>query len=468
MSSETLKNNFEKYSQVDFYVGLLRNKDVRVFNILAAKNDPGMIGISSFVNYIEVENSIDFAFRIGKINIKDCTDFRKNFSLTGNEILYLEYNNISSGLVGPQFHKKGFFRIIGMKESSDGMVGDDKSAKFKQRNLTIFLAEYPYFDILTFNRSKMTYSWDGGNDLLPPIGAKPISLIVNDLFTSTSSREKITNMGITFMSDPSSDILPWDWINYYSPSWSNLKNINFLKRLCTTLVGDYSYYYLNCEDNTIKFRSAYSEYLFLGRKLNKLELIPAELYNLLPMFDISPEDVSNTLIDVDYDFGNTIDATFGGFSGETNFSFDYLSGHVFSAHDYRLFKQLVSSNDLFYLNFNKFGDQHSNMSYSAFTSPKINNNIQKYNYAKRSFNSMVAHATTFVNNGRFLGQLAHIITPNMTKDNPNFIDPILGENWCVWGYRDIVVAQRGITRLTLKKDSTWVSNFGIGGLMLNI
>jgi hypothetical protein len=237
--------------------------------------------------------------------------------------------------------------------------------------------------------------------------------------------------------------------------------------MATTLVGGHSYYYLNCEGSSIKFKSIYQEFLSPLKLVNTIHFIPVETYNLTPMFDISPADSANVLLDVSFRMGNTINAMFNGLSGSTDFSFDYLSGHIFNATDYRFFKQFTTSNDLFYINFEKFGNQDGKMSYSPFTDSNIVQNLRKYEFSKKSFDSMVCEATTFISNGRYIGQTAHIAIPTATDSSPNaLIDPILGEGWCIWGYKDIISNQRGICKLTLKKDSTWVPYFGLFGSML--
>jgi hypothetical protein len=463
---DKFQESFEKITQAWFYVGVTRFKDVRLFNYQISSVSPNLVGISSFVDFIEIENSVDLAFRVGRIGVIDSIDLRKTMPLMGNEVLYIEYNNLQAATATVATKKSGFFRVMSIEENTDSQQRN-KSVGFTSRYLILTIAEFPYVDMLTFNTSNKSYAWDGGTIALPPMGPKPIASLVSDMFTDPTNREITTTMGISYFGFPTSDILPWNWINYYSPNWSKIKNINYLKRMATTLIGGHSYYYINCEGSSIKFKSIYQEFLSPLKTLNKIHFIPVETYNMMPTFDIAPLDSANVLMDVSFKMGNVIGAMFNGFSGSTDFSFDYLSGHTFTATDYRSFKMKTSSNDLFYINFQKFGNQDGKMSYSAFNAPIITDNVRKYEYAKKSFNSMVCEATTFISNGRYLGQCAHIVMPSAsTNTSNNLVDPIMGENWCIWGYKDIISNQRGICKLTLKKDSTFVPYYGLLGSML--
>jgi hypothetical protein len=313
MSKATFNEKFDKLSSCNFYVGVTRTKDVRLFNYAVSKNNPNMVGITSCIDYIEIENSVDFSFRIGKVGIKDYTDLRKSNILLGHEILYIEYDNMKNGPNTNIFRKYGFFRVIGMEESVDS---DDQgpSAKQQSRYLTLTIAEFPYVDILTFNKFNKTYVWDGGSIIAPPVGVKPLSVLVSDFFTSPTNPININQMGISYFGFPTSDISPFDMINYYSPNWSILKNINFLKRFATSLLGNHSYYYLNCEGSKINFTSIYASFLSPLNLANKVEFVNFELANQVPYFDITPSDASNVLMDATFKLSNYTDAMFGGLS----------------------------------------------------------------------------------------------------------------------------------------------------------
>lgn len=466
MADSKFKALFDDITQAAFYVGIFRQKDIRLFNFFAAQDPTGMVGISNLVNYIEIENSIDFSFRVGRIGLRDNIDARKILPLVGNEILYIDYNNGLEYKSSVQFKKSGFFRIMSV-EDNPTFQQKNSGMKDKDRELVLTIAEYPYVDILTFTKSHKTYPWGGGNIFFKPFGAKPISLIVQDMFTDVLDQNSITKMGLTLFSFPTADVLPWNWINYYSPSWSKLKNINFLKQYATSLVGGHSYYYLNCEANKVVFSSVYMEFLSPLRLFQTVTFTPNQDANTFP-FNIEPSNVANILMDVKYKLGNGLGALYGGYAGETTSLFDYYSGHVFSAYDYRLFKLLTSSNDLFYINYQKLGNQESSMSQSSFTEPFLIENFKKYQFAKRSFNSMICEATTFISASRYLGQTANIQIDSIGAASNDIIDPIFGENWCIWGYKDIISNGRGITKLTLKKDSTYVPFFGVFGEMFNL
>ena len=466
MPNNDFSNNFERYTQCYSYVGVFRNKDSTKFDYSEASQGKFLTGITSFVEYIEIENSIDMAFRVGKIGINDIADVRKVLPLMGNEIIYIEYNNVITAQATVSTNKKGFFRIMGIEESKDDF-NSSRSSKTTSRHLTLFLAEFPYVDILTFNGYNKSYTWGAGTASKAPGGTASISRIVNDMFTDSMTRNNINNNGISLYIQPTSDVTPQDRFNYYSPNWSILKNINFLKRFALSRNGNYSYYYLNCEQDKITFQSAYTNYLDkINRNKNRIEFVPLEISSLIPFYDISPADATNTLMDVNFKYGNAIDGMFSGFSGETFFSFDYYNGHKFDAYDYRLFKQETPSNDKYFINYQKFGDQSNKMSYSPFTVGSLNQNLKKYEYSKKSFNSMICEATAFVNNSRYLGQSANIVLPPSSQTTKNLIDPILGANWCIWGYKDVISANTGICKITLKKDSTDIPYSGMAETML--
>jgi hypothetical protein len=465
MSKEDFANNFEKLTQAQFYVGMFRLKDLSTqFNYQFYSQYPNLVGISNIVNYIEIENSVDLSFRVGRIGIRDNIDARKILPLMGNEIFYIEYNNQIEAGATVALTKSGFFRIMSMEDNTTSQQ-NNQSMRFVDRQLTFTIAEFPYVDILTFNSYKKSYSWNGGTLLTPPIGAKPISEIVRDIFIDPLDKFNTLKMGLDLTIMPTSDIQPTEWMNYYSPNWSKLKNINFLTRFATSLKDGYTGYYLNCEGPSIKYMSVYEDYLSLLRENNSIDLVPVDQMNLFP-FDISPTNAANVLMDVRYKLGNVAGALFNGYSGETFFTFDYLSGHTFSGHDYRTFRQTSSSNESFYVNYQRFGNQNSSMAYSPF-SPALNKKMKDYEYAQKSFNSMMCEATTFITNSRFVGQAVNIFVSPSTPFLKNINDPLFGDGWCVWGYKDIISNQRGICKLLLKKDSTKVPSI-LGTTMLNI
>jgi hypothetical protein len=469
MTEIKFTENFEKITQTYHYVGITRSKDVRLFNFQASEESiaTSMVGISNIVNYFEIENSVDQAFRVGRISIKDNIDARYILPLIGNEIIYIEYNAITEAKSSLALVKKGFFRVMSIENTTDSQL-KSSGLVFTDRELIFTIAEYPYVDLLTFNSYNKTYKWNGGSDVLPPQGATSIGGLVSDMFNDPTTRETITTMGITYNGMPTADRLPESWLNYYSPNWSKLKNINFLKRFAVSLIGRYPYYYLNCESDKITFKSIYYEFLNdQTRVLNSIDLIPID-YMGLSSTDMAPPNIANVLMDVNYKIGNGLSALFSGYSGSTNFSFDYLSGHVFSVYDYRRFRKSITSSESFYINFQNHGHGHLKMDYSPFTDPLLNDNLQIYDFAKKSFNSMICEATTFITKARYLGQVVNIATPNAGSLNTTKLDPVYGKNWCIWGYKDIVCAQRGICKLTLKKDTTNIKDGGLYGSMIAI
>jgi hypothetical protein len=456
---------FDEATQAFFYVGVCRNFDIRTFNVLTTAPVETLVGITNIVDYIEIENSVDFSFRVGRIGIRDNIDARKVLPLIGNELLYIEYNSAREANSTIAVNKKGYFKVMNIEDNST-LQQKNQGNRHIDRHLTLTIAEYPYVDILTFNYSHKTFAWGGGSVAIKPFGSKPISLLVNDFLTEQTDPRSLTKMGINVFSLPTSDVLPWYWMNYYSPNWSKIKNINFLKRFASSLIGGHSYYFLNCEGSNVTFKSIYFEYLFPSRTLQSIDLVSREQLNLFP-YDITPNNIANILMDVKYKVGGGLNSLFGGLSGETNFLFDYYSGHVFSAYDYRLFKQQTSSNDLFYINFQKNNDQNSSLKSCPFTEPFLVQNMKKYEISKRNFNSMVCEATAFVTSSRYLGQTTNILIGPSGVYSKDLIDPVFGENWCIWGYKDIISNNRAICKLTLKKDSTWVNNFGIFGTMFS-
>jgi len=462
---DKFQEHFEEITQTYFYVGVTRFKDLRLFNYQAASlNVTSYTGINSAVDFIEIENSVDHSFRIGRIGLNDSADLRKVLPLLGNEILYIEYCNLQAAKTTLSVRKTGFFRVISVEENANNQQVNP-GLRNVSRYLTLTIAEFPYVDLLTFNPYSKSYGWDNG--LLFNGGEKSVGSLVSDMFLSPLNRESILPMGITYFGWPTNDFLPWEWINYYSPNWSRLKNINFLKRMAVTMPSKHSYYFLNCEGSNISFKSIYQEFLNPLRILTNINFVPAETFNTMKFIDPTPRDLANVLMDVSFKQGGGLGAFWGGFSGSTDFSFDYFSGHTFSASSYLFFRQLTSSNSIFHINFQKHGNQSGGMSYSAFNQPWVTENIRKYEYSKKSFNSLICEATTFISSGRFLGQKANILMQAAGELTENkLVDPVLGADWCVWGYKDIISAQRGICKVTLKKDSTWVPYFGLGGSML--
>jgi hypothetical protein len=465
--ADKFAENFEKVSQTNYYVGVTRFKDVKLFNYSADSNPSTMIGITHLVEYIEIQNSVDHSFRVGRISIKDNLDVRTVLPLIGNEILYIEYNSIYESSVASSLKKRGFFRIMSLENTTDSQLING-ALTFTDRELIFTIAEYPYIDLLTFNNINKTYSWDGGSEANPPKGPASIGTLVQNMFTDPTSSENIINMGITYSGQTTRDQLPVQQKNYYSPNWSRLKNINFLKRFASSMEGNNTYYFLNCQEDKITFKSIYSEFLSpITKKINSIDFMPSNFYNLFR--NVNPSNPTNVLMDINYKIGNGLSALFSGQSGGTHFSFDYLSGHVFSVNDYRTFKKTESSNQKYYINYTNTGNGHSSISYSPFTDPEMIKNLKRYEYAKKSFNSMVCEATTFISQARYLGQTARIATPKGSAVAENFtskLDPVYGDEWCIWGYKDIIVGGRGICKLTLKKESTDISHGGLFGSMI--
>jgi hypothetical protein len=470
-----VERDFEKFfddiTNCEQKVYITRVSKLSDFNYTAYKSNPAnFIDISGFTTRIEIENSVDMSFRVGKIVLKDSFDMTEILPLTGNEIVYIEYSNRQAELVKDIVNDHGFFRVVDIRVTKD-VENLNKMGDAATRQITLYLAEFPYVDLLTFNKINSTFFWGGGEKLsgLQPSGVLPISELIA-LMLTTKIIPNVASLGLILDIEKTADIDPTALLNYYSPNWTLLKNINYLKRLCTSFVGGHPLYYLNCEKNTISFKSILSTWKTEPfATVNSIELIPPEVYGGIPTFNIAPSDLANTLIDVELSISNGLNPMFAGLSGETMFTFDFMNGHKFQSFDYRLFKTTEIPKDIggTFGYFEKYGTQLSKFSTSVFTNTAQNSAIKRADYARRAFDSLTCKALTYVSAGRYLGQTVHVGQPSSTDlANSKVISDYLGKSWCLWGYKNIIQDKRAMSILTLKKDSAILPLASLAGTAL--
>jgi hypothetical protein len=419
----------------------------------------GAYTITSWVRGFEIEDSMDYSFRIGKLYVNFALGMQKIVQFTGNDFIIIKYASNFEFSKANVSSKNIIFRVLNITEEVPASL-ENNNEKYKVQTLCFSLAEAPYYDILLKKSYFKTFPWN--DDSLLSSGYSGISSIVRETIQDVLNKE---GLDIELNIEETDDTLtPEKNINFYNPSWPLLKSINYLKRFASSLVGGNSYYNFSCKDGRIDFISIDSLY---NSKINDLAKTVYISRDYDEKYDSKVKLVNSTnqILHHKYDWYNGTDLAFNGLGGQTVFSKDYKSSHNFVSHDFKLFKKQETPKDAYWLHSQDHGDQWSDISYSPLHLPHLIQNLKRYEFSKKAFNSVKVDIICYVSSQRNVGDISTLCIPS----EKGIIDPNFGNNLLLWKIVDKVgLGDSSYSILTFKKNSFTGANGGNFGELINI
>lgn len=430
------------------------------------------VDIKDFVNYFEIHNSFDLAFRVGILSLFDSHSFREKIGFVGNDIITINYTTRElASNTSTSERKQATFRIINIEEIAP-QTSDPAQGLGKRRTINLTLAEFPLYDYYVLNQIYRTYEWDSGTSESNPQGTMSISGIINDLLSEEVSPFLLSGWGYDLDIERTSDIAdPSKLWNFYVPRWSLLKTVNYLKKFANTLIGNYPYYVFCSRDvadrKIITFKSIYS---IINDKF--ASILPLEY---VPRFSIqtlikngraaNPNWLANAIISFKYEFYNGIDASFGGLGGKTYISHDYFDGIKGEAYSFDQYKiDYKNGLDSYFIYKNSFGTQWDNVYYNSLQNR--NKDMMVNSFAKKAMNSVRCVATCHMNPFRYIGQHAKLSINSVDTVNGGNVDSIHNGNWLTWGITDYYNSkdQTIMSEVEFVKDSMSINFMAAFGL----
>lgn len=417
--------------------------------------------ITSMVSNFEIVDSLENMFRIGKITLLDPYNYREVAPLTGNEIFTISYKNGISDSGAPE--KIINFRIFTMKEikASGTKMGGNKS-------IEIILVEFPIFDLLTANAVYKTYKIEDNYDPY-----QRISDIVSD------SLNLVPNLNKWYQFDI--EKTPKNNINFWIPNWTPMKTINYLKTLATSEKTGFPYYMFHTMNGdgkdfdlnkpVITFKSIYSM-VKDEKKIRKYSLTDAATMNKPISVDedvakkiSTPKQSTCNLADVIlgyyYDIFDGSRISFGGLSGETKTSFDYLEDNNYYGSDYSDFiDKNYKSISPFVLHSQRYGNQWSRMYPTAWRKKEADLLMKQYSYNEYAKNTLMGGtrctAVTRVYENRTPGERADLLL--LSGDDEQQADLMMSGHWITWSITDKFDGSEAYSEVVFIKDSFSVIN----------
>lgn len=421
--------------------------------------DNSMIKITDWVSGFEVHDSFDMAFRVGNLYIRFTEDFQKKIQFTGNDFFVINYASTFEINKTLSPTKNIVFRVVGISEEVPAEV-ENANEKYKSQLMCIKLAESPFFDLLVSNYYGATFPWNDDPNLEND-GYAGISEFLQIYIQSLLDKHSLDlNLNIE-TTDDTLDITKK--INFYSPNWTPLKTINFLKRFASSLVGGYSYYNLNCNSNTINIVSIDSLY---NSKINTAATTTYMSRDYLNNSNakLTINNYSNLILHHNYNWYNGNDIAFNGFGGQTNFIKGFKGNHNFIAFDFKQYKKEEAPKDPYWLYSQKHGDQWSDIRYSPYDKPHLIKNLNRFNYSRKLYNSVEVNVVSYLSSLRNIGDISRMFIPS----SKGIIDANFNDNLILWSIVDKVgLGKNAISKLTFKKNSFTGANGGNFGQLIN-
>jgi hypothetical protein len=422
--------------------------------------DDSMVRITDWVSGFEIEDSIDMAFKTGKLYIRFTQDFQKMIQFTGNDFFVINY--ASTFEVNKTFvpTKNISFRVTGISEEVPIEV-ENANEKYKNQLVCFNLAESPFFDLLLSEYHGISFPWNDESELLDQ-GYAGISSILSEYLQQILDK---TSSDITLNIETTDDTIDLTKnINFYSPRWTPLKTINYLKRFASSLIGGYSYYNLKCDDGVINIVSIDSMY---NSKINTAATTTymSRDYYTNPNSIFTLDNYSNLILHYKYKWYNGNDIAFNGFGGQTNFIKGFKGSHKFIGFDFREYKKEETPKDPYWLYSQKHGDQWSDMKYCPYDKPHLIKNLNRYNYYRKLFNSVTVDVVSYISSMRNVGDISRMLMPT----SRGIIDSNFNDNLMLWSIVDKVgLGNAAVSNLTFKKNSFTGANGGNFGQLINI
>jgi hypothetical protein len=422
--------------------------------------DNSMVKITDWVCGFEIQDSMEMAFKVGNLYIRFTEDFQKMVQFTGNDFFVINY--ASSFEINKTLSptKNVVFRVVGITEEVPAEI-ENANEKYKSQLMCLSLAESPFFDLLVSQYHGVTFPWIDDSELMDQ-GYDGISGILTEYLQNLLNKHSLDLILNIEDTDDTLDITKN--INFYSPNWTPLKTINYIKRFASSLIGGYSYYNLNCRDNTINIYSIDSLYNSKINTAATTTYMSRDYFNN-PNAKYTISNYSNLILHHKYNWYNGNDIAFNGFGGQTNYTKGFKGNHKFIAFDFREYKKEETPKDPYWLYSQKHGDQWSDMRYCPYDKPHLIKNLNRYNYSKKLFSSVVVEVVTYISSLRSIGDVSRMLIPS----SKGIIDANFNDNLMLWSIVDKVgLGKNAVSKLTFKKNSFTGANGGNFGQLINI
>ena len=395
---------------------------------------------------LEVHDSMDMYFRTAQVWFFDRYSMREIFPITGSEIITIRYMNMAmpGGALPKTFH----FQIQSVGEAPNVTEYD------KGSNITLLnLVEAPAFSFLTNNGVYKTYPWDT---------KMKVSDLVNDCLLSIPG---LTNWYDIEIEETMK--APGALFNFYNPSWTPMKTINYLKKFAISQKDDFPYYtfYISPPDShsakpKINFKPIYS--LMQSKAVHNISShFQQETYRpqqgnpSTPSRDYAAENdynIFNTMQSRQFDYFHRAKTAFAQMSGETFFTFDYQNDNKYFAIDYNLFKQTYRGLGQNQLHSTNYGNVWASQRPHSFTDNLRLLNMKRNEFAYNTIHSGIScTAEMTINNFRNVGHLADCLFKT-SMDQQSGIDYMMSGKWLIWSQIDEMQDGGARSKVLMVKD----------------
>jgi hypothetical protein len=409
---------------------------------------------------IIVYDGIDMMFRTAQISLFDTTAVRELFPFTGNEIITVKYKNLyapsstGSGAVEKIFH----FSIVNIKE-----VELPNERRQGARAIVMNLVEAPAYQVFTNNVIYKSYPIDGGGP-----GRYPRrSMLLSDLITDTLKSSPIINNFYNIDVEESLKTEA-DKIDFYIPNWTMIKTLSYLRKFITSS-GTFPYYVINIDPPkgeglrpTIRVRSIYSYmssqnyHFFTNTQAHLLYRSTANKQRKGRDYtkdenEDNRYEIMNTMLSYGFDYFDRTLSTFGGLSGETFATFDYLADNSYIGFDFNTLKNNYWGLGNFSLHEMNYGNQWSKFRPHPFNDPKKLWAMKRNEFAQNAIKSGIfCHVSSYLNNYRRVGNMCDVVFDNNLSDSR--VDMMMSGHWLIYEQVDKIAPNEARSHVTLIKD----------------
>ena len=428
---------FEAVNNAGYTVGIVRVKDFT----------GSYEGINFFENVkendvmsFEVHESLDMYFRTAKMIAHDRFASREFMPLTGNEIISIRYKNAAHPDGVPE--KIIHFFINDVREIQNPQEWDRGS------NLLEFtLVEAPIHFFLTGNSVYKTYSWDAGTKTSYPKRARSIYDLMNDTINLIPNIRNWYEIDIEQTLDSEEDKT-----NFFIPNWTPLKTLNYLRKFAVNKEG-LPYYVCYIESPSrfgdkpiLRCKSIYTlmkqknYHIFSSQFANHTNRAPqgssvSDVVRDINEGERDKYDITNTITNRRFNYFNRLKTSFGQLSGETFYTFDYISDNKYVAANYDTFKRNYKGLGQYSLHSMSYGNQWSQFRPHSFNDTKKLLKMKQNEYAYNTIQSSISCGLDMkLNQLRKPGQLADIVFKSAMNDTN--VDRMMSGKWLIWGQVD--------------------------------
>jgi hypothetical protein len=417
---------------------------------------PNVIGV-------EITDSLDQYFKIGKIVLHDQTQLAESTPFTGNEIIGVRYKNKASDQNTGE--KIVYFRVFDIQMVDNfNLINANPGSKF----MVIHLVEFPAFEMFSNSSIYKTY----------PNNQAAISDIVYDSLKGINFIEDYYNIA---KPQPTKGL-----IDFWVPNWTLIKTLKYLQKFAVTTNNEPFYVLTIRQDDmsttvssmkhqTIHYNSIFN--LLKGKAFRQFSSQRSDQMlrdptpgteNTTPQQfkspadgkdkDYSPQDVILGRMQKSFD-GSML---FFGMNGETIVGRDAIGGTSYFSTTFENFLQSYSGLGMWSVyqkeaNKKSWGNQWSSINNTFMGATSYDTNqVQNYFrnlYSKRIMlgaNRIVIYS--YANEFRNPGEKVNITLPS--SDKSVGIDLMNSGDWVIWSITDKISSSgKAVSEIELVRDS---------------